>query len=166
MTPAPRDLLTVAEHVGASVTGPASLTARQRECLTAYGRLGSVKAVAHELGIAPRTVIWHLAAARERLDVDALVQAVLALAEAAIAAPAPIDGLCPGEPQGNLSLEMLTTGHALHALRAARIRAGLTQDRLAERLGLCRQRVSAAECALRVSPAFAARYAAALEIGG
>ncbi len=140
------------------VPGPLdSLTPRQREVLITYGRLGGTKAVAHELGIRQRTVARHAAAARERLSVDALVQAVAAIA--AIAGGPSFDPCPDAEPSATLSA-MDTTGPDL---RAARRRAGLTQAQLAARLGLCRQRLSAAEGALRVSPAFAARYAEALD---
>ena len=140
--------------------GPDSLTPRQRQALAAVTRTGSVKIAAHELGIAPRTVKWHVAAAKSRLYVDTFTQAVLVLAgaQAAIAEAAPLDSYPDDEPRATLA-PMITNGPDL---RAARRRAGLTQDELAARLGLCRQRVAAAEGSTHVSPAFAARCAAAL----
>lgn len=139
-----------------------NLTPRQRQTLDVYGRLGSVKAAAHQLGIAPRTAKGHLDAARSRLSAETLVQAVLALAESAMADTdhsAVLDGV---QPRGMVFSHMEPTGLDL---AASRRRAGLTQDQLAERLGLCRQRISAAEGFLRVTPGLAARWMAALEIG-
>ncbi len=137
--------------------GRDSLTPRQRESLAAYARRGSMKEAAHDLGIAPRTVKWHLAAARERLSAASLLEVVILVAEAvgppSIAGAAPLDRLA-GDPPGATIAAMIATGADLRDLRLA---AGLSQAQLARRLGLCRQRISAAEGSVRASPVLAAR---------
>lgn len=121
-----------------------------------------MKEAAHELGIAPRTVRWHLAAARERLNAATLLEVVVlvagAVAPAAIAAPAAFDSMT-GDPPSVTLPPMISAGSVL---RVRRLRAGLSQAELARRLGFARQRVTALEGAAHVPPASAARYLGAL----
>lgn len=56
---------------------------RSREVLLAYGRLGTCKAVAYELGISEHTVKNHLDNARQALDACSSVQALYRLLTAA-----------------------------------------------------------------------------------
>lgn len=59
----------------------ATLSRRQRECLTAYARGLMAKQIAAELGLVDKTVEYHLEAVRKRLGCN-MVQAVVMAAKA------------------------------------------------------------------------------------
>lgn len=74
-----------------SYPDPTVLTDRQRQCLERAARGLTSRAIGEALGISPRTVDEHLAAACQVLGVRARVQAVAALTRADLSSSDSLD---------------------------------------------------------------------------